>query len=177
MQIRHATLADLPALCAVEAEGFPPAEAAPRQVLEDRLRVYPDHFWLLEDGGRLVAFVDGMATDEPAIHDELFARAELHDARGAWQAIFGVVTVRERRGRGCAALLLRRVIADARAQGRRGCVLTCKAELVGYYERLGFVNQGRSRSVHGGAVWYDLRLAFPDGPAAPPPARPGGAGA
>lgn len=41
-------------------------------------------------------------------------------------------------------MLLRQVLADARAQGRRGCVLTCKAGLVPYYEKFGFQNRGVS---------------------------------
>ena len=60
----------------------------------------------------------------------------------------------------CAGAVLERGIADARAQGRRGCVLTCKDKLVHYYEKFGFVNEGVSQSTHGGAVWYDMRLTF-----------------
>ena len=52
------------------------------------------------------------------------------------------------------------VIDDARAQGRRGCVLACNADLVNYYEKFGYVNEGRSDSTHGGAEWYDMRLTF-----------------
>lgn len=57
-------------------------------------------------------------------------------------------------------MLLRQVLADARAQRRRGCVLTCKAGLVSYYEKFGFQNRGVSPLGlgeadlvrHGGAV-------------------------
>ena len=52
------------------------------------------------------------------------------------------------------------MIADARAQGRRGCVLTCKDALVHYYARFGFVDEGISQSTHGGVVWHDMRLTF-----------------
>ena len=62
-----------------------------------------------------------------------------------------------------AETLLRRAIADARAQGRRGLVLTCKEHLLHYYAKLGFVNEGVSGSVHGGAVWYQMRLTFENG--------------
>ena len=61
---------------------------------------------------------------------------------------------------GCAGQVLRRVIADARERGRRGCVLTCKDALVHYYEKFGFVNEGVSQSTHGGVVWHDMRLTF-----------------
>ena len=56
--------------------------------------------------------------------------------------------------------MLRLVIADARAQGRKGLVLTCKDRLIHYYAKLGFVNEGISQSVHGNVVWYQMRLTF-----------------
>ena len=52
------------------------------------------------------------------------------------------------------------VIADARAQGRKGLVLTCKEKLLHYYAKFGFVNEGVSASTHGGVVWYQMRLRF-----------------
>ena len=50
MLIRTATPADLDAVAAIEAECFPAAEAAGRASLARRLAVYPNHFWLLQDG-------------------------------------------------------------------------------------------------------------------------------
>ena len=157
MHIRTASLADAAALAAVEAACFPPAEAATAAEITDRLAYYADHFWLLEeDDGTLVSFVDGMTTDEPTLRDEMYENAALHDEDGTWQMIFGVNTLPAYRRRGCAGAVLERVIADARAQGRRGCVLTCKDKLVHYYEKFGFVNEGVSQSTHGGVVWREL---------------------
>ena len=161
MRIRTAAPTDLAAITAVEAACFPPAEAATETEFAARLAAYPDHFWLLEDdGGRLISFVDGMVSDEPTLRDEMYENAALHNESGAWQMIFGVNTLPQYRRQGCAGQLLRRVIADARAQGRRGCVLTCKEALVHYYAVFGFVSEGLSQSTHGGAVWYDMRLTF-----------------
>lgn len=160
MRIRTATQADLKALAAVEAACFPPAEAADEASIARRLAVYPDHFWLLEDEGTLVSFVDGMVTDEPFLRDEMYEDASLHNEQGAWQMIFGVNTIPAYRRRGCAGMLLNQVTADARAQGRRGCVLTCKEELIHYYESFGYRCEGVSGSTHGGVVWYDMRLTF-----------------
>lgn len=158
--IRTATLADLEALAQVEAACFPPAEAATREEFRARLAAYPDHFWLIYDRGRLVSFVNGMVTDEADLRDEMYQDASLHREDGAWQMIFGVNTIPEARRQGYAMELLRRVVHDARAQGREGLVLTCKAALLDYYARLGFVSEGVSRSVHGGAVWHQMRLRF-----------------
>ncbi len=160
MDIRHATLADLAAITAVEAECFPPAEAAGEESLRRRLTAFPDHFWLLFDGDTLVGFVNGMVTDIPDLSDEMYDNAALHDPKGAWQMIFGVDTIPTYRRRGLAEQVLRRVISDARAQGRKGLVLTCKDRLIHYYAKLGFVNEGISQSVHGNVVWYQMRLTF-----------------
>ena len=160
MEIRTATASDLAALAAVEAACFPPAEAATEAELAARLAVYPNHFWLLEDQGTLVSFVDGLVSDEPILRDEMFADPSFHREGGAWQMIFGVNTLPAYRRQGRAARLLERVIADAKAQGRKGCVLTCKAKLLSYYEKFGFQNEGVSKSTHGGAVWHDMRLQF-----------------
>ena len=160
MDIRHATLADLAAITAVEAECFPPAEAAGEESLRRRLAAFPDHFWLLFDGDTLVGFVNGMVTDIPDLSDEMYDNAALHDPKGAWQMICGVDTIPAYRRRGLAEQVLRRVIDDARAQGRKGLVLTCKDRLIPYYAKLGFVNEGISQSVHGNVVWYQMRLTF-----------------
>ena len=161
MHIRVATMADLAAVTAVEAACFPAAEAAAEEDFAKRLEQYPNHFWLLEDErGDLISFVNGMATNEPVLRDEMYSNASMHNPCGAWQMIFGVNTIPTRRRQGMAALVLRQVIADAREQGRKGCVLTCKEGLIHYYEKFGFVNEGVSQSVHGGVVWYDMRLTF-----------------
>ena len=159
--IRQASAEDLDALAAVEAECFPPAEAASRDEFAERLKSYGDHFWLMFKGDRLVSFVDGFVTDEPDLTDEMYEKAEMHRENGRWQMIFGVNTVPSCRCRGYAGVLIRRMIADAREQGRAGLVLTCKDALVPYYAKFGFVNEGRSeKSVHGGAAWNQMRLTF-----------------
>lgn len=160
MHIRTAAMKDLAALTAIEAACFPAAEAATEADFAKRLAVYPDHFWLLEQDGEVVSFVNGMVTDEADLRDEMYADASLHDPNGAWQMIFGVNTLPQYRRQGLAEQVLRRVIADAKAQGRKGCVLTCKEPLVHYYAKLGFENEGVSESTHGGVVWYAMRLTF-----------------
>lgn len=159
MKIRTATMADLVAVTALEAACFPAAEAATEEDFAGRLNVYPEHFWLLEDEkGRLISFINGMVTNEGLLRDEMYSDASLHDETGTWQMIFGVNTHPDFRKRGYAGRVMERVIADAKEQGRKGCVLTCKQALVPYYERFGFVNEGVSGSVHGGVVWYQMRL-------------------
>ena len=160
MTIRTAQMEDIDAITAVETECFPPAEAATREEFAERLKYYKDHFWLMFDEERLVAFVDGMVTGQKDLTDEMYEKAELHEEQGDWQMIFGVNTIPAYRRRGLAEQLLKRAIADAKAQGRKGLVLTCKEKLLHYYAKFGFVNEGVSASTHGGVVWYQMRLRF-----------------
>ena len=160
MHIRTATMEDLAVLTAIEAACFPDAAAAKEEAFRKRLAVYPDHFWLLEEEGEILSFVNGFVTQEPHLRDEMYENAALHDEAGAWQMIFGVNTLPEHRKKGYAGLLIQRCIDDARAQGRKGLVLTCKDRLVHYYAKFGFVSEGVSDSAHGGAVWYEMRLTF-----------------
>ena len=55
---------------------------------------------------------------------------------------------------------MKQVIKDAKTQGRKGCVLTCKKELIGYYEKFGFQNRGKSQSALANQIWYDMILRF-----------------
>ena len=161
MNIRTATLNDLDAVTAVEAACFPAAEAASKEEFAERLRYYGNHFWLMLDGEKLIGFVDGMVTDQTDLTDDLYEQAHAHNEQGGWQMIFGVNTLPEYRQHGYAGELLRRTIDDARKQGRKGLVLTCKERLIHYYARFGFVDEGVSeKSTHGNVVWHQMRLTF-----------------
>ena len=158
--IRTASIDDLNAVSAVEAECFPPAEAASKADFERRIRAYGNHFWLMFENGQLVSFVDGMVTNQADLTDDLYEHAELHDESGDWQMIFGVNTIPSCRKKGYAGELLRQAISDAKEQGRKGLVLTCKDKLIPYHSSFGFENEGISMSVHGNVVWYQMRLKF-----------------
>ena len=161
MIIRTATGKDLEQIASVEAECFPPAEAADREEFARRIKSYGNHFWLMFDGDKLIAFVDGFVTDERDLTDEMYADANMHNENGAWQMIFGVNTLPEYRRHGYAEKLIQCAIDDAKRQGRKGLVLTCKDRLVHYYAKFGFADEGISdKSTHGNVVWHQMRLTF-----------------
>jgi GNAT superfamily N-acetyltransferase len=161
MKITYAEEKDIAAIATAEAACFPPTEAATEQEFVERIKYYGNHFWLLYDADKLIAFVDGFVTDEPDLTDTMYENACMHNENGAWQMIFGVNTLPEYRKRGYAGELIRRAIADARQQGRKGLVLTCKERLIAYYAKFGFVDEGVSdKSTHGNVVWHQMRLTF-----------------
>ena len=161
MDIRYATIEDIKAITAVETECFPPAEAATEKEFIERVRYYGNHFWLMFEQEKLSAFVDGFVTDEPDLTDEMYENASMHNENGAWQMIFGVNTLPTYRKYGYAGKLIRRAIEDAKQQGRKGLVLTCKDKLVPYYAKFGFQDEGvTDKSTHGNVVWHQMRLTF-----------------
>ena len=52
------------------------------------------------------------------------------------------------------------LIKLSKERGKKGIVLTCKEHLIHFYEKFGYKNMGKSNSVHGGAVWYDMLNLF-----------------
>ena len=161
MNIRYATMADLDDIASVESECFPVLEAATKEEFEQRIKYYGNHFWLMFDDDKLIAFVDGFVTDEADLTDEMYENASMHDENGAWQMIFGVNTLPEYRRCGYAKELIKKAILDARKQNRKGLVLTCKESLVPYYSEFGFVDEGiTDKSTHGNVLWHQMRLDF-----------------
>ena len=160
MEIRQGTLDDLKLIAAAEAVSFPAAEAASEKSFEKRLTVYPEGFWLAFEQDEFVGFVNGMESGERDLSDEMFESMSFYKKDGEWEVILSVVTLPQFRGKGYGTRLLEKVIADTKARGKTGLVLTCKEHLLGFYGNVGFVSEGVSSSTHGGAQWYQMRLTF-----------------
>ena len=158
--IRTVCPEDLDAVTEVEAVCFPKAEAADRASFAARIEAFPDSFFVAEDEGRIVGFINGAVVNERTIQDEMYEDTSLHDAEGSYQSIFGLDVIPEYQHHGLASRLMRHMIEETRKRGKKGLILTCKDRLIGFYETFGYRNLGVSRSVHGGAVWYDMILEF-----------------
>lgn len=157
-EIRQAKPEDLDDIVRVESLCFPQAEAAEKAVIEERIRLFPESFLVAEKDGIVVGFINGAVTNSRVIEDKMFEDSSLHDENGAYQSIFGLDVHPDYQKRGIARELMDALILDSRKRGRRGLILTCKDRLLPYYESFGYRNLGVSRSVHGGAVWYDMIL-------------------
>ncbi|GAB2564140.1 GNAT family N-acetyltransferase [Spirosoma aerophilum] len=162
MTIRNATLHDLDTISRVESLCFPANEAASRSSFAKRLQRFSPHFWLLEDKLNLIGFVNGMVTDNETITDAMFQNADLHKEDGKWQSVFGLAIAPDYQKQGHAQRLIKHLIEVSKQQNRQGVILTCKESLIPFYEKLGFSNAGLSNSVHGGEVWFDMRIDFHD---------------
>ena len=160
MIIRKAKIIDLEQLVMIEQESFPVSEVASKQVICDRINTFSNHFYVIEDNNEIVAFVNGIVSNERNLVDEMYKNTSLHNENGRWIIIFGVATKANYRKQGYAKTLLKEVINDAKKEKRQGLVLACKEELIPFYSSLGFVNEGISQSKHGNEIWYSMRITF-----------------
>ncbi|MBI4857527.1 MAG: GNAT family N-acetyltransferase [Acetobacterium woodii] len=158
--IRQVLSNDLNSVEQVEKRCFPEAEAASRNSLELRIHAFPECFLVAESDGQIIGFINGCVINGKVIDDQLFEDVRLHVADGAYQTIFGLDVIPEYRNQGIAACLMNHFITVSKDAGRKGLILTCKSELIHYYEKFGFIDKGISSSVHGGAIWYDMILEF-----------------
>lgn len=158
MIVRPAVMADLERCAEIESLCFPPAQAASREVLRRRIQAYPETVLVGELDGEIVGYVMGPVIRQSTITDEMFADPGCGWFHNPYQAVFSLAVHPDFQGRDYGRILLGELIRASRKSGRRGVVLTCKEEKIAYYESFGFENRGVSKSVHGGAVWYDMLL-------------------
>lgn len=158
--IRQVSINDLDEVTKVEATCFPNTEAATRKSFEQRIKTFPESFFIAELDGKIIGFINGCITNETVIYDELYNNSVLHIPNGDYQTIFGLDVMPGYRNQGIAAKLMNHMIKISKSSGRKGVILTCKDRLIHYYEQFGYVNKGISKSVHGGAQWYDMILQF-----------------
>ncbi|MFF0825510.1 GNAT family N-acetyltransferase [Brevibacillus sp. NPDC003359] len=154
--IRNATTEDLPALIAIEHLCFSPEEAATQEAFEKRIRLIPDSFLVAEADGVVAGLVNGPVTESPFITDDLFQTIKENPATGGHQTILGLAVSPAFQKRGIASMLLAHLEASARASGRETITLTCKEDLIRYYESHGYLNNGVSDSDHAGVIWYNM---------------------
>lgn len=160
MEIIQPQKKDIQKLAFIEADCFPLAEAASYSDLKARYRAFPENFLIAKEEGKIVGFINGNTTNQTILEDRFYEDASLHDHSGAYMCVFGIDVEPPYQGRGIGKALMRAYIDLAKSRKKKGIVLTCKKRLKPFYESFGFTCLGQSQSTHGGALWYDMLLAF-----------------
>jgi ribosomal protein S18 acetylase RimI-like enzyme len=151
---------DLDECFRVETSGFPPEEAATQETIRLRIDTFPQGFFVAEIEGRIVGMLNSAATNKEDISDEELKQLAGHDPAGKNLVVFALAVLPEFQRRGIAHRLMSRFLEEARQCQKENVLLMCKHHLIAYYESMGFVHAGLSRSTHGGAEWHEMRLAI-----------------
>ena len=163
MNIRRATIDDLEAILAIELENFSPEEAIDETVLAKHIETFQNSFLVAEKDGQLLGYLEGPVTQTRHVEDRSFT-ADVKDEShlpGGYITLTSLSISPSAQGLGVGKALLEAMKNLALEEGREGVSLTCHDYLIEYYERNGFVNEGRSASNYAGEVWYDLVWEVP----------------
>ncbi|GFH40601.1 GNAT family N-acetyltransferase [Lactococcus insecticola] len=157
MKIRTVTAADLNDVYRIETENFSKEEAASFEAMTARIEKIPDTFLVAQtDDGRVAGYIEGPAVNARHLTDDLFETVVKNPENGGFIAVTSLSVDAEFQGKSVGTQLIAALKETAKAQKRDGINLTCHDYLIAYYEKHGFVNDGKSQSAHGGAVWYDM---------------------
>ena len=112
--------------------------------------------------GKLAGFLNGLSTDEAVFRDEFFTDADLYDPEGKRVMLLGLDVLPEYRGQGLARELMHVYLQREKERGRKMAVLTCLADKIPMYEKMGFTSHGLSKSTWGGVPWYEMSCVLND---------------
>jgi len=74
--------------------------------------------------------------------------------------IFSLSVLPQFQRRGIADQLMTAFIKQAHKLNKKNILLLCKDDLIPYYSRHGFTDNGVSESDHGGAEWHEMGLVL-----------------
>ncbi|WP_338789476.1 N-acetyltransferase [Metabacillus sp. FJAT-53654] len=156
LKIRNVKMEDLPELVVIENSCFTIEEAATIEGFEKRIHLIPDSFFVAEEDGVIIGLVNGPVIETAYITDDLFNYIKANPASGGHQSILGLAVAPQYQKQGVASALLEHLEIEANTNKRESITLTCKENLISFYENHGYINCGVSNSKHGGVVWFNM---------------------
>lgn len=156
LTIRNVKMEDLQELIIIENQCFTKEEAATEEAFKQRIQIIPDSFFVAVKDGKILGLVNGPVIEKSFITDDLFTDIKENPASGGYQSILGLAVLPHYHKRGVASALLAHLDKEAKTKKRKTITLTCKADLIPFYEKHGYQNHGISNSEHGGVLWYNM---------------------
>ncbi len=159
VDIRYVNVYDLDACYAVELACYT-SDAATREKIQKRIRLFPEGFLVAELKGRIIGMINSGATNKEDITDEAFKDMIGHVSDGKNIVIFSLAVLPEFRGTGVSKRLMSRFIEISKDLKKKKILLICKSELIPYYQKYGFLYSSKSKSTHGGFEWHEMYLSL-----------------
>jgi len=158
LTLRNVIEHDLDRCFEIETLSYAGDEAATKEKILTRIQTYPEGFVVLENETEIIGFINSGATDDVQLSDEDFKELIGHDANGRCIVIMSVVIHPDYQGQSMASVLIKHFIEAMQDLGKEEIFLICQTELIGLYEKFGFILMGESDSDHGGLSWHEMSL-------------------
>lgn len=156
--IRNVLPSDLDRVVEMEYLCFPLEEAGSPSNFKDRIRTYPESFFLVELNGNSIGYIHGASTNTSTFNDDLYSDLSYHKSTNPYQLVLGLGVLKEYRNHHLGQKLMHEMISFSKLHKKKSISLTCKVDLISYYENFGFENIGLSESNLGQEKWYDMVL-------------------
>ncbi|HFI0596253.1 TPA: GNAT family N-acetyltransferase [Streptococcus suis] len=156
MEIRFAKISDLEQVVQLEQANFSSDEQISPSVLARYLQYLPKTCLVMEQDGSIAGFLLACPISSKTVTDDIFYLEENKVTIGNQLAIASLVVAEQFKGQGVGTLLLAALKEVALAGRFDGIALTCKENLIKYYEGNQFCDLGPSQSQFGGSNWYDM---------------------
>ncbi len=142
----------------IEQICFPPNEACSEKSMRDRIAAASDLFWVAVERktGNIAGFLNGLSTDEYVFRDEFFTDVSLYNPDGRSIMLLGLDVLPEYRNQGLAHEIMYSYLRREAARGRELVILTCLEQKVKFYQKMGFVDRGISKSTWGDEEWHEM---------------------
>lgn len=159
-EFRNIHMEEISQAAEIEKICFPPNEACTYKHMEERIKKAKELFLVAvdRDTGKIVGFLNGLATNREHLTDDFFEDADVHEADGRNIMLLGLDVLPEYRCQGLARELMRQYLEREKQKGRKRVVLTCLPDKVRMYEKFGFEDHGIGESVWGGEAWYEMSI-------------------
>lgn len=142
--IRPVTQDDLDAIVTIESDAFNMGKDMTRKDMIGRIANYPDTFLVAEIDHQVVGHVFGPAFNHRYIRDELYFKNHPNRKDDQYQTVLSLAVSPKFRKQGIATKLLDELSNVAKKQNRVAVTLTCLPKLFSFYEKRGFVNEGKT---------------------------------
>ena len=144
----------------IEQICFPPNEACAEEHMKARIEAAPDLFLVAIDRetGKMAGFLNGIATAEMIFRDDFFTDIKTHIPDAANIMLLGLDVLPDYRKQGLARELVFNYCRREEEKKRKRLILTCHAEKIKMYQKLGFRDIGLSASRWGGVSWHEMEI-------------------
>jgi ribosomal protein S18 acetylase RimI-like enzyme len=158
--IRQVNLKDLDRCFEIETIAYAGEEAASKEKISRRIKVYPEGFIVKEHKGEVIGFINSGACHQVELSDHEFKQLIGHDPKGKHIVIMSVVVHPQYQKQGFAKKLMQAFITHMKQMNKSDIYLMCQTELIDMYASFGFKYVAESKSDHGGLSWHEMVLSL-----------------